>query len=260
MGHNMRGLGRGRRLLGSSRQSVARACAVALVAAAGFSAAASPHALGGPTQTEPEPTTTAPPPDPVPTTVPQPDPAPPPPPPRRTPRPQPQPPPPAPPAAESSAPSSPPPPPPPPVTPPPAEAAARKAAAKPRPRRRPAAAPRVEPLASRPLTPRVAALRFGERIRHTAQEGTEPVAPLELAIAPVPNQVTGRSAASSAASLALLAALALGALLLTFSAVPNAILARGPHGLAVVRARVEIGLIGAAIVVLAGAMFFVAGS
>ena len=67
----------------------------------------------------------------------------------------------------------------------------------------------------------------------------------------------GRTA-SSVASLALLAALGLGALLLTFSAVPDTVLARGPHAVAVLRARVEIGLLGAAIVVLVGAVFLVA--
>jgi hypothetical protein len=63
---------------------------------------------------------------------------------------------------------------------------------------------------------------------------------------------------SAVASLALFAALGLGALLLTFSTVPDAILARGPRGLSLVRARVEIGLVGAGIMLLAGATFFVA--
>lgn len=101
-------------------------------------------------------------------------------------------------------------------------------------------------------------LRLGERIADVAHEATPRLAPSELVAAETRGFAVDEAPAMSAFSLALFAALGLGALLLTFSAVPDAILVRGPHGIAVVRARVEIGLIGAAIVVLVGAIFFVA--
>ena len=260
MGQDMRGSGRGRRVGAEGRRWLLRTSVLALVAAAGLAAAISPHALGGPTQTGPEPTTTAPPPDPAPTTVPRPDPAPPPPPPPRPtsapqpPQPPPPPPPPPPPVTELSAPSSPPPPSPP--------AASTKAAPRPpapvRPRRRLVTADRARPTPPRTLPPQVAAIRFGERVRGVVGDLPEQVPAARLVAASVPTSASDGRTASSVASLALLAALGLGALLLTFSAVPDTVLARGPHAVAVLRARVEIGLLGAAIVVLVGAVFLVA--
>ena len=236
-----------------------RACAVTLLAAAGFGLAASSHAFGSPAQTEPEPTTTAPPPDPAPTTVPRPDPAPPPPPPRPSPQPQPAPPPPA----SPTPPSSPPPPAlsasPPPVAPvrplsapKPSRADLRQA-----PRRRSRPAPlqpaREERVA---LTPKMAALRIGERIRGFDEDALRPVA---AGFVEVPAAAALRDAPTApfVPSLAILAALGLGTLLLAFSAVPDAILVRGPRGVSFVRARVEVGLIGGAIVAIVAAVYFV---
>jgi hypothetical protein len=264
MGQDMRGSRRGRRLPAEGRRWLLRASAIALLAAAGFAAAISPHALGGPTQTGPEPTTTAPPPDPAPTTSPRPDPAPPPPPPPPRPAPAPQPPPPppppapppAPPATELSAPPSPP------------ARSAPVASTKPvaprppapvRPRRRVVPANGARPAPPRTLTPEVAAIRFGERVRSVVEGRPQRVPATELVAASVSSSAgDGRTAGSVASLAALLGALGLGALLLTFSAVPDTVLARGPHAVAVLRARVEIGLLGAAIVVLVGAVFLVA--
>ena len=268
----MRGIGRGRRRVVAERSSAMRACAVTLLAAAGFGLAASSHAFGSPSQTEPEPTTTAPPPDPAPTTVPRPDPAPPPPPVPR-PRPQPQtaspapPPPPAPPAPSAS----PPPPPPPSASPPPPVAPVTSVSA-PKPNRADQAqAPRrrSRPAPLKPaheervaLTPTIAALRIGERLRGYEEVARSRVAGARFVRAPTPAAaaVTDAPSAPFVPSLAILAALGLGTMLLAFSAVPDVILARGPRGVSFVRARVEVGLMGGAIVALVAAVYFVGAS
>jgi outer membrane biosynthesis protein TonB len=258
----MRGIGRGRRRVVAERSSAMRACAVTLLAAAGFGLAASSHAFGSPSQTEPEPTTTAPPPDPAPTTVPRPDPAPPPPPVPR-PRPQPQP---------VSPPPPPPPPPPAPSASPPAPVAPVTSVSAPKPSRadqRQAPRRRSRPAPLQPareervgLTPTIAALRIGERLRGYEEVARSRVAGARFVRAPTPAAaaVTDAPSAPFVPSLAILAALGLGTMLLAFSAVPDVILARGPRGVSFVRARVEVGLMGGAIVALVAAVYFVGAS
>lgn len=263
MSQRMKKPGRGsQRVHAERRRSVARGCALVLLAGAGFTAAASPHALGGPFQTSPEPTTTAPAPDPVPTTIPRPDPAPPPPP----PRPQPQPPPAAPPPPAAVQPPPPPPaePPPPPPVPvaPPAAVAPPPAPSRPRPRRARVAIPRVERPVGATLAadPTVAALRVGERARHARPAATPSVLGAQFAAARTAVVAAEAPASGFDPSLVLLAVLGLGALLLVFSATPDAVLMRGPMGNTAVRARVEVGLLGGAIVALVAAAYLVVAS
>jgi outer membrane biosynthesis protein TonB len=248
-----------RRLDALRRLSVLRASALVLLAAAGFTAAASPHAFGGAFQTSTAPTT-APPPDPPPTTVPPPDPAPPPPAPPPPPRPQPQPqpaaPPPPPPAADVT------PPPPSAIAPPPAASEPAPARTTTRPRRRPASAARGQRPAPAKLAanPAVAALRLGAELGHAGSAARPKVLDATLASAPVPSAAAEQAASGLDTPLVLLVALGIGGLLLLFSATPDAVLVRGPIGSSAVRARVEVGLIGAAIVVLAGAVYLVVAS
>jgi hypothetical protein len=250
-----------RRVLAGHQRFAVRVCALALLATAGFGAAASPHALGGAFQTSTEPTTTAPPPDPPPTTVPRPDPAPPPPAPRR-PQPRPQPAPPQPPPA----------PPPPaasreplraePVSPPPAASASRPPRTKAAPRRRSAAARTVERSATPKLArnPTVAALRLGEHIRQLEEAEIPGVLAPELVAVPVSSAATEPPSYRIDTSLVLLAALGLGTLLIVFSATPDAVLARGPLGSSVARARVEVALMGVAIIALAATIYLIVAS
>ena len=108
------------------------------------------------------------------------------------------------------------------------------------------------------LSPKAAALRIGERISGfeevSARRGVAGAVLVEL---PAAGSMTRAPSAPFVPSLAILAALGLGTLLIAFSAVPDAILVRGPHGVSFVRARVEVGLIGGAIVALVAAVYFV---
>jgi hypothetical protein len=118
-------------------------------------------------------------------------------------------------------------------------------------RRVPRATPKLE------LSPAVAALRLGERIRGVADEMVPPLVETELAATPV--AAAQRSGGGFDPSLVMLAGVALGALLLVFSLTPDPILVRS-FGLSAVRARFEVGLLGGAIVALATAMYLIAAS
>lgn len=110
------------------------------------------------------------------------------------------------------------------------------------------------------LTPKAAALRIGERVDGFQEVAVRRVAAAGPVAAPAAASVANVPSAPFVPLLAILAALGVGTLLLAFSAVPDAILVRGPRGVSFVRARVEVGLIGGAIVALVAAVYVVGGS
>jgi hypothetical protein len=146
-----------------------------------------------------------------------------------------------------------------PVSPPPAVSASlpRRTTAAPRKRRVIARTVERTPTPKLALNPTIAALRLGEHIRQLEEAATPGVVAPELVAVPVTSGATEPPSSGFDTSLVLLAALGLGTFLIVFSATPDAVLVRGPLGSSVARLRVEVGLMGVAILALAATIYLI---